>query len=190
MNCKPVFCICGAGGVGISSVAADLIARKSALYVVLNGILTDAPCFPENLREVRRYWNDVCFDIVSQTERSVVYYIYGYADMHRKVPKERLEKMHFITLICEESVLRKRAYEEYGERANKVLPYKVDGKEITQTEMMLLRNRYFKIYHDEHEFQNMILIDTTDMTVSEIADRIEAYIKEQICLSDIKNEIV
>ena len=178
MICKPVFCICGTYGVGKSSIAKNLIARKSNLYVVLNGEIINAPFLPGNGGKLRQLWNDVCFDVAVQTDRSVVYYVQSYADVHEKVPAERLAQMHFITLICDESVLRKRVVEKWGSFADK----KVVGSDMTWLDRALLLNRYYKIYHDEHQFENMVLIDTTDMTIEEAANQVEEYIKQQIDL--------
>lgn len=86
--------------------------------------------------------------------------------------------MHFITLICEEQVLRKRVVEKWGSFADK----KVVDSDMTWLDKSLLRNRYYKIYHDEHQFENMFLIDTTDMTADEAANQVEAYITQQIDL--------
>ncbi len=68
---RPVFCVCGTYGVGKSAIANNLIARKSDLYIVLNGEITNVPFLPGNGGKLRQLWNDVCFDIVSQTGRSV-----------------------------------------------------------------------------------------------------------------------
>ena len=51
---------------------------------------------------------------------------------------------------------------------------------MTWLDKSLLRNRYYKIHHDEHQFENMVLIATTDMTIEEAADQVEEYIKQQI----------
>ncbi len=179
---RPVFCVCGTYGVGKSSVAGNLIARKSEHYVVLNGEITNLPFLPGNGGKLCQLWNDVCFDIASQTGRSVVYYLNSYMDGHEGLTEERLAQMHFITLICEESVLRKRVYEKWGSFADKKVPGKVNGREITWLDMALLQNRYYKTYHDEHQFPNMLLMDTTDMTVDEEANQVEAYVKKQINL--------
>ncbi len=180
MICKPLFCVCGTYGVGKSAIANNLIARKSDLYVVLNGEITNVPFLPGNGGKLRQLWNDVCFDVISQTGRSVVYYLNSYVDAHEGLTEERLARMHFITLICEESVLRKKVYEKWGSFADKKVSGKLDGKEISWLDMALLRNRYYKTYHDEHQFPNMILIDTTDMTIDKAANQVEAYIRQQI----------
>ena len=88
---------------------------------------------------------------------------------------------HRCTLLrssCEESVLRKRVSEKWGSLADN----EVMGSGMSWVEMAVLRNRYFKTYHDEHPFRNMIIIDTTDMTIEEAANQVEAYIKQQIDL--------
>lgn len=174
----PVFCVCGTYGVGKSTIASNLIARKSKQYIVLNGEITNIPFLPGNGGKLRQLWNDLCFDIVLQTGRSVVYYLNSYLDVHENIPEEKLAQMHFITLICEESVLRKRVYEKWGSFADN----EVTGSGMSWVEMAVLRNRYFKTYHDEHPFCNMIIIDNTDMTADEAADQVEAYITQQIDL--------
>lgn len=152
----------------------------------MNGDVTNVPFFPGNGGKLRQLWNDVCFDVMEQTGRSVVYYLEGYADAHRAIPEERLKRMHFITLTCEESVLWKRVCEKWGDSANKIVPGTdktwPGGK--TWGDMAVLRNQYFKIYHDEHEFPNMVLIDTTDRTVDEAANQVEAYIQRQMDLCE------
>ena len=68
------------------------------------------------------------------------------------------------------------------DQADTVLPGKTEGREITRLDMALLRNRYFKTYHEEHAFENMLLLDTTRLTADETAERLDTYIKEQIRL--------
>ena len=183
---KPLFCICGTYGVGKSAIANNLIARQSNQYIVLNGEITNTPFLPGNGGKMRQLWNDLCFDVAFQTGRSVVYYLNSYVDVHENIPEEKLAQMHFITLICEESVLRKRVSEKWGSFADS----KVAGSEMSWAEMAVLRNRYFKTYHDEHPFRNMILIDTTDLTIDEAANQVEAYIKQQINLYQATNTTI
>lgn len=175
---KPLFCICGTFGVGKSTIANILKSRSSDKYIVLNGAMTGTPSFPDNRGTVHQLWNELCFDITFQTGRSVVYYIDSYVDIHENIPEEKLRQMHFITLICEEPVLRKRVSEKWGSFVDN----KVVGSEISWGEMAVLRNRYFKTYHDEHMFRNMILIDTTNMTIDEAANQVETYIMQQMKL--------
>ena len=59
----PVIVVCGAMGVGKSTIAKILIARKSDQYIILKGDLCNVMTFPEVISECRRTWVDVCLDI-------------------------------------------------------------------------------------------------------------------------------
>ncbi len=101
-----------------------------------------------------------------------------YADVHGKLDTEKLNAMHFITLVCDERIHRVRVYKKWGDFADKV----VQGSNFSRLDLALTQNTYFIRYHNDHQFANMVLIDTSNLTAKETADRIHAYMMEQIAL--------
>lgn len=169
---KPIFYICGADGVGKSSLAEQLKVRNK--YIILDSIIANVPTFPDKIGIVRKMFVDMCFDIALQTKGPVVFYGNSYADSYQSISKEMLDMIHFITLVCDEPLLQSRVYEKWGDFADK----RVAGGDMTWLEMSILRNGYFKKYYDEHQFANMFLIDTTKMTKEQVAIVVDDYIEK------------
>lgn len=172
MKAKPLFYLCGA--YITPELAKEMISRGCDKYMVIDSKITITPAIPEYLGTLRKLWVDMCFDISAQTNRSVLFYGDSYADIYSGSSEEQLSDMHFITLICDEDVLRQRLKAKWGDFANKKV---ANG---TWLDMAVTRNKYFKIYHDEHQFKNTFLIDITNMSVEEAADKVEEYINNQI----------
>ena len=159
-NLKPIFYICGSDGVGKSSLAEKLKLRNK--YIILDSIITNVPTFPDKIGNIRKMFVDICFDITLQTKRPVVFYGNSYADSYQSISKEKLDMIYFITLVCDEPVLRSR----------------VSGADMTWLGMSITRNDYFRKYYDEHQFANMFLIDTTKMTKEQVAIVVDDYIEK------------
>ena len=169
---KPIFYICGSDGVGKSSLAEKLKLRNK--YIILDSIITNVPTFPDKIGNIRKMFVDICFDITLQTKRPVVFYGNSYADSYQSISKEKLDMIYFITLVCDEPVLRSRVYETWGGAADK----RVAGADMTWLGMSITRNDYFRKYYDEHQFANMFLIDTTKMTKEQVAIVVDDYIEK------------
>ena len=174
MKKMPLFYLCGTEGVGKSSIAKELIARNNDTYVVLSGEISNEPASPEQIGAVKRMWNDICFDFSKQSGRSVILYNDSYIT-DTGLTEEQLDDTHFITLFCEESVLRQRFCKKWGDDANKKV-----GSNMTLLDLAIIRNKYYKEYYEEQNYKNMVLIDTTNMTVSEVAKQVFAYVQKQI----------
>ena len=115
---KQLFIVSGAMGVGKSTIAKILMARKSDTYIILKGDLCNVMAFPEVISECRKTWVDICLDISDQTSRAVVFYVDAYPDCFCGIDEEIHKRMHFVSLVCDEEELKRRIEEKYREASH------------------------------------------------------------------------
>lgn len=115
---KQLFIVSGAMGVGKSTIAKILMARKSDTYIILKGDLCNVMAFPEVISECRKTWVDICLDISDQTSRAVVFYVDAYPDCFCGIDEEIHKRMHFVSLVCDEEELKRRIEGKYREASH------------------------------------------------------------------------
>lgn len=167
----PVFVVCGALGVGKSTISQILIARKSDKYIILKGDLCNFMAFPEVLSDCRKAWVDVCFDVANQTNRAVVFYADLYPDAFCAIDKEKYKHMYFASLVCDDEELKKRIESRHGEASNQKMP----GTDGTWCDMSLLRNQVYS-GRTKYQYPEMDRLETTGLSAEQSADLLDQWI--------------
>ena len=172
MNNKnmPIIVVSGAMGVGKSTIANILIARKSDRYVILKGDLCNFFAFPEVLSECRKVWVDVCLDIASQTNRAVVFYTDLDPDCFCGIEETKRKHMHFVAIVCDEEELKTRVESKCGEASHQ----RIRNIDKTWLEMSLLRNRVYS-GQTKYQYPEMERIDTTHLNAEQSADLLDQW---------------
>ena len=176
----PLFVVLGATCTGKSSAMEILRKRGSDRYVVMNGELCNVPAFPEVISECRQSWIEVCFDVMHQTGRSVVFYTDLYPDCFDEIEKDKHDRMRFAAFVCKEDVLRKRLESKFGDQANELI-----GADGTQTymDLALTRNRIYE-GNTSYSLPDIKRFDTTSFSPEQTADYIEQWIISERKLDD------
>lgn len=177
MDKLPLFVISGALGVGKTSAANELISRNNSKYIVLSGAMCNIMTFPEFMASTRKTWVDICISVSEQTGRSVVFYDDLYPDTFDGIDPDIRSRMHYIALVCDNDTLRLRVEEKLGDKAHK----RISNIDKTHFEMAELRNHVY-LGNTKYQYPGMERLDTTDMTVKEVADRLDEWICKRIVL--------
>ena len=171
----PLIVVCGAMGVGKSTIANILINRKSDRYIILKGDLCNVMTFPEVLSECRKTWVDICFDISGQTNRAVVFYTDLYPDCFCGIEEKKQKRIHFASIVCDEDELKRRIKSKCGEVSHQRIP-NIDKIWLEQS---LIRNRVYS-GHTEYQYPEMECIDTTHLNAEQSANLLDQWITQML----------
>lgn len=166
----PLFIVSGAMGVGKSTIAKILMARKSDTYIILKGDLCNVMAFPEVISECRKTWVDICLDISDQTSRAVVFYVDAYPDCFCGIDEEIHKRMHFVSLVCDEEELKRRIEGKYREASHQ----RISNINKTWLEQSLIRNQVYS-GRTKYQYPEMERIDTTDLNAEQSADLLDQW---------------
>lgn len=167
---KQLFIVSGAMGVGKSTIAKILMARKSDTYIILKGDLCNVMAFPEVISECRKTWVDICLDISDQTSRAVVFYVDAYPDCFCGIDEEIHKRMHFVSLVCDEEELKRRIEGKYREASHQ----RISNIDKTWLEQSLIRNQVYS-GRTKYQYPEMERIDTTDLNAEQSADLLDQW---------------
>lgn len=167
---KQLFIVSGAMGVGKSTIAKILMARKSDTYIILKGDLCNVMAFPEVISECRKTWVDICLDISDQTSRAVVFYVDAYPDCFCGIDEEIRKRMHFVSLVCDEEELKRRIEGKYREASHQ----RISNIDKTWLEQSLIRNQVY-FGRTKYQYPEMERIDTTDLNAEQSADLLDQW---------------
>lgn len=167
---KQLFIVSGAMGVGKSTIAKILMARKSDTYIILKGDLCNVMAFPEVISECRKTWVDICLDISDQTSRAVVFYVDAYPDCFCGIDEEIRKRMHFVSLVCDEEELKRRIEGKYREASHQ----RISNIDKTWLEQSLIRNQVYS-GRTKYQYPEMERIDTTDLNAEQSADLLDQW---------------
>jgi len=120
INRMPLFIVTGASGVGKSTVGRQLFLKEKD-YIVMEGDILWNSYFnhPENgYREYREIWLRICKNI-SQIGKPVVFFGGGIPEQFENCFERRyFSEIHYLALVCDEDILRKRLEERDGHKSN------------------------------------------------------------------------
>lgn len=167
---KQLFIVSGAMGVGKSTIAKILMARKSDTYIILKGDLCNVMAFPEVISECRKTWVDICLDISDQTSRAVVFYVDAYPECFCGIDEEIHKRMHFVSLVCDEEELKRRIEGKYREASHQ----RISNIDKTWLEQSLIRNQVYS-GRTKYQYPEMERIDTTDLNAEQSADLLDQW---------------
>lgn len=166
---QDLFIITGASGIGKTS-ACEVLFQRETDYLVMESDLLWRSEFnnPENeYQEYRSLWMRVCANI-AQIGMPVVLCGWGIPKQFELREERKLfRNIHYITLVAEDACLEKRMRE---------------GRKITEEEWIRSSkefNQWLKENANRTE-PKMSLIDSTSLTVEEVADQIDEILHSYI----------
>jgi hypothetical protein len=169
----PLLVVSGASGAGKSAVYGTLLGQMNEV-VMLEGDLIWRPEFdtPETkYRDFFETWLKICRDI-SQSGRPVVMFNAGMGVPENIEPCEGrsyFSKIHYLALVCENDVLANRLRQR-SKRRNCSKPEYIKGH--------IEFNQWF-IHEGPRVEPPIELLNTTDATLKETAQRVASWIRKR-----------
>ncbi len=164
----PLFCITGASCAGKSSACAKLFEKEKDYIVLESDILwNDIYNDPDNdYRDYRNIWMNLCANI-SQIGLPCVICGCCTPKQFENLPARSLfSEIHYIAIVCDNNTMINR----------------LNARNVTEQkwiESSLHFNNWLKENHLATS-PNIAILDTTDLTPQQAADKIDKWIKERL----------
>jgi len=168
----PLFVVTGASGSGKTTSALKLCRKLKDVVVLDQDILwNESFNTPDNnYKEFRNTWLRMAKNI-NQAGRPVVLFGSAIPEQFESLNERRyIEKIHYLTLYCDEEVLRNRLIERPHWRKS--------GTEENLKNMVEFNN-WLKENAEKTE-PKMTLLDTTKMDISDTVEAIEKWVVEKL----------
>jgi broad-specificity NMP kinase len=173
----PLFVLTGASGVGKTTTCLELAARTKNFVVMESDILwRDEFNQPEtNYLNYRETWLRVCKNI-SQAGKPVILCGAGIPDQFEQCVERRyFSDIHYLALVCEDEALAARLRSRPDWR----------GVSDEYIERHVEFNRWLKANAQSTQ-PPMSVIDTSAITVSETAGRVEQWASAQVLVEELQ----
>ena len=176
----PLLIVSGASGTGKSAVCRALLGQRDERTYCLRAVLLEGDILwrvefdqPEDhYRDFFETWLRLCKNI-SQSGRPVVMFNAGMGvpeNVEPCVERRYFGTVHYLALVCDDKALAGRLRQR---------PQWRGSGEQTYIEEHVQFNRWFK--ENAHKTSQQIdLLDTTEVTIGETADRVASWIRQKV----------